>query len=82
MGTRMKHKIVFTIDVIYDEEAKVWVATSEDIPGLCTEAKSFEKLTKRVEEVAPELLELNNVITAHEIPLAYQQDHYRMLRVS
>jgi predicted RNase H-like HicB family nuclease len=47
----------------WDNEAGVWVATSDDIPGLVTEAASLDELLKRVLAVAPELLEDN----AHHI---------------
>lgn len=43
----------------WDDEAKVWVATSRDIPGLATEAPSLDALLERVLAVAPELLEDN-----------------------
>lgn len=43
----------------WDDEAEVWVATSEDIPGLVTEAATLDELLKRVLAVAPELLEDN-----------------------
>jgi len=37
----------------------VYVATSEDVPGLVLEADSFNELTKEVEEAIPILLNLN-----------------------
>jgi len=43
----------------WDKEAKVWVATSEDIPGLVTEDASLDRLLARVVAIAPELLEEN-----------------------
>lgn len=43
----------------WDDEAKVWVATSRDIPGLVTEAPTLDALLERVLAVAPELLEDN-----------------------
>ena len=43
----------------WDDEAKVWVATSQDIPGLTTEAPTLDALLERVLAVAPELLEDN-----------------------
>lgn len=44
-----------------DDEAQVWVATSDDVPGLCVEADTFEKLVKKAADLTPELLELNHV---------------------
>ena len=43
----------------WDDEAKVWVATSDDILGLITEAPSLDELLDRVLAVAPELLDDN-----------------------
>jgi predicted RNase H-like HicB family nuclease len=40
----------------WDRDAKVWVATSEDLPGLVTESETFEGLVERIEAVVPELL--------------------------
>lgn len=47
------------VEAVWDEDARVWVATSEDIPGLVTEAPTFEALVQRVKAVAPELLQEN-----------------------
>lgn len=49
----------FVVMAQWDGEAGVWVATSEDIPGLVTEAASLDELLRRVVAVAPELLEDN-----------------------
>ena len=37
-----------TLDVraLWDEEARVWVATSDDVPGLATEADTVDALVK------------------------------------
>lgn len=45
----------------WDGEAGVWIATSEDIPGLVLESGSFDALLERVRFAAPELLALNQV---------------------
>ena len=50
---------VYVVDAAWDAEAGVWVAHSDDIPGLTTEAETLEALVKRVTAVTPELLELN-----------------------
>lgn len=52
-------KRTFTVKALWDVDAGVWVATSDDIPGLVTEATSLDELLKRVIAVAPELLEDN-----------------------
>ena len=48
------------INLTWDPEASVWVATSDDIPGLVLESGSFDALLERVRFTAPELLELNS----------------------
>ncbi|MDR3076651.1 MAG: DUF1902 domain-containing protein [Synergistaceae bacterium] len=51
----------YSIDLLWDGEAAVWIATSEDIPGLVLESGSFDALVERVRFAAPELLSLNGV---------------------
>jgi predicted RNase H-like HicB family nuclease len=43
----------------WDAEAGVWVATSNDVPGLATEAETVEALVVKLEILIPELLEAN-----------------------
>ena len=50
----------YTINMLWDNDAQVWVATSNDVPGLVMEAEDFDELVKRVEDAIPELLELND----------------------
>jgi hypothetical protein len=49
----------FVVQALWDAEAGVWVATSDDIIGLVTESKTFEALLKKLRTLVPELLELN-----------------------
>lgn len=49
-----------------DPEAKVWVATSDDVPGLVAEAETYEALLKKLEVMVPELLEANGVLQPNE----------------
>jgi hypothetical protein len=48
------------IDAIWDDEASVWVATSNDIPGLITEADTLEQLRAKLIDLVPELLAENS----------------------
>lgn len=43
----------------WDAEAGVWVATSNDVPGLATEAETVEALVVKLESMIPELLAAN-----------------------
>jgi hypothetical protein len=62
-----------------DEEAGVWVATSEDIAGLVTEAETYDLLIERVLSVAPELLRDNarftRILTGEPIELQIETSH-------
>ena len=60
----------YVINLLWDDEAKVWVATSDDIPGLVLEAGSFDALIERVQAAAPELIKLNSLPDSHK--LCYQ----------
>ena len=45
----------------WDDEAKVWVATSTEIDGLAVEADTLEALSRKVELAVAELIELNGL---------------------
>jgi hypothetical protein len=47
----------YVIKLTWDSEACVWIATSEDIPGLVLESGSYDALIERVRMVVPDLLE-------------------------
>ena len=49
----------YTVFCTWDEEAKVWIATSPDVIGLVLESESLDCLMERAKEAIPELLELN-----------------------
>ena len=51
----MDYVITFT----WDSDASVWIATSNDIPGLVLESGSFDALLERTRFAVPELLALN-----------------------
>jgi len=53
---------------MWDAEAGVWVATSEDVPGLATEADTVEKLIAKLKVMIPELLEANGYRLGTEVP--------------
>lgn len=50
-----------TVNVTWDADAGVWVAESEDVPGLVLESGSFDALVERLRYAVPEMLELNGV---------------------
>ena len=44
----------------WDDEARVWVAESDDVPGLVTEASTTKQLLAKLRVLVSELLELNH----------------------
>lgn len=51
----------YVVNFVWDDKAKVWVATSDDIDGLVLESDSLDNLMQRVMTAAPELIELNHL---------------------
>ncbi len=52
------------INLTWDPDAAVWIAESDDVPGLVLESGSFDALIERVRFTVPELLELNGTASA------------------
>lgn len=63
----MRKKPLF-IRAEWDDEANVWVATSDDVPGLATEDNTIEGLIDKLKIMIPELLELNEADQEYEVP--------------
>ena len=57
----MESEILQTINYMWDSNAKMWIATSESVPGLVLEDASHDNLVERVKAAVPELLELNGL---------------------
>lgn len=54
----------------WDAEAKVWVASSNDIEGLAVESATLEQLESKVLAAISDLIELNRIqIDLPEIPV-------------
>ncbi len=49
----------FLVHAIWDSQAHVWSAYSDDVPGLIAEADTLEALATKLQTLVPELLELN-----------------------
>ena len=68
--TQLRGDVMFKKDVkveaFWDEEAKVWVASSDDVPGLITEAATMELLIQKIRILIPELFRANNIVTDEE----------------
>lgn len=48
-------------------DVDIWSATSDDVPGLATEADSIENLFNKLASMIPELLAANKVDCSSEI---------------
>jgi len=57
----------FFVRAEWDEEASVWVATSDDVPGLATEEATMEGLIEKL-LIIPELLKANGLRIDQEVP--------------
>lgn len=53
---------IYEIRAQWDSEAGVWVAESDDVPGLVAEADSPNALVQKLHTLIPELLELNGIL--------------------
>jgi predicted RNase H-like HicB family nuclease len=49
----------YVVRAFWDAEAGVWVAESDDVPGLVAEAPTPAELEAKLKVLVPELLELN-----------------------
>ena len=49
----------YNINCLWDNDACVWVATSDDVKGLVLESNSFDALIEKVKVAIPELIDLN-----------------------
>ena len=52
----------------WDSDAKVWVATSDDLPGLITEAKNQQALIVKLRVMIPDLLEDDGGFDGDDLP--------------
>lgn len=59
---------IYFVRAEWDDEAAVWVATSDDVPGLATEADTLEALSAKLETLVPELLDANGQRDGAEVP--------------
>jgi predicted RNase H-like HicB family nuclease len=64
----------------WDDEAQVWVASSDDVPGLATEEKTLEGLIQKLKIMIPELLEANGTEIKQEIPFEIISRRFEILQ--
>lgn len=66
-----------TIQARRDDEANVWLATSEDVPGPVVEADTWPAMINEAQLVLPELLELS---AARDEVSSNRENHARRSR--
>jgi hypothetical protein len=66
--------MICIVKVNWDPEAHVYVATSDDVPGLATEHENADALMRKVMELAPELLLLNRRPHATKVRFELKRD--------
>ena len=74
----------YRVIVEWDEEAQVWVASSEDVPGFATGADTFEDLIAKLKIVIPELLVENGLLPAgtDNVPFAIKAERTELAPVA
>jgi hypothetical protein len=60
------------VTAFHDAEADVWVAESEDVPGLVTEADTLEVLIPKLRVLIPELLAANGRDAREDVPFTVE----------
>lgn len=60
----------------WDDDAGVWVATSDDVPGLATESATLEGLSDKLQHLVPELLEANGESMDEDVPYELMARRY------
>jgi hypothetical protein len=69
----------YTVNLVWDNEAAVWIATSEDIQGLVLESGSIDALIERVRFAAPELLALNKNLSEKTISICFRSERHEQV---
>jgi predicted RNase H-like HicB family nuclease len=80
----MADERAYVVFVEWDAEAKVYVAHSDDVPGLATGADTFEQLIDKLRTVVPELLAENGLLPAgrdgREVPIRVQAQRLERIK--
>ena len=62
---------IYSVEARWDSEGAVWVAESEDVPGLVAEAESPNALAKKLRVLILELLQLNGALEVGGEPVEF-----------
>lgn len=66
----------YVITLTWDNDAAVWVATSDDVQGLVLESGSIDALIERVRFAVPELLAFNEKPMGEVISLCFKSERH------
>jgi len=67
----------YRVSLNWDDEAYVWMASSDDVPGLALESGSLDALMERVKYAIPDLLDIKDT----DITIAFQAERMSQVRV-
>ena len=56
-----EQRTIYSISAFWDNDAQVWIATSNDVFGLVLESKTYDELMYEAEMAIPTLLEYQDV---------------------
>jgi len=69
---------LYIVDAFWDRSVGVWVATSDQVLGLATEAPTIEQLMQKLRFIIPELLQLNQLLPAdYQGPIEFELISHR-----
>ncbi|OFZ96213.1 MAG: hypothetical protein A2Z64_14030 [Betaproteobacteria bacterium RIFCSPLOWO2_02_67_12] len=80
--TRVYAMKPYFIRAEWDEEASVWVATSDDVPGLATEADTLEALVQKLKVMVPELLDANGMSGSGDVAFELLTRRFEIARAA
>ena len=77
----------YVVRAWWDEAAKVWVAESDDVPGLATGAANLDELVAKLRIIVPELLEENGIIWSRhddgrKVPISLMTEINEVVRMN
>ncbi|HZY24016.1 MAG: DUF1902 domain-containing protein [Microvirga sp.] len=64
-----------TINARWDGEANVWLATSDDVPGLVIEAETWPRMIQETRAILPDLLDLQGAPAA-KLSLTFRAEEH------
>jgi len=64
-----------TINARWDRKANVWLATSDDVPGLIIEAETWPSMIQETRAILPDLLDLQGV-SATKLSLTFRVEEH------